>query len=151
MLWQHLGKNTCWLHAEAWHLLPAPAGEAALGSPLRVPSPAVPVVSSPAQGQGTPALLGAEWLLCSCQQPGWQRGLCPGAAVQMMALSLLTGVHLVPRVLPSASPPSHLPTDNPSGLGSSTKNWLGMKEGGETLLVLYIIFLLSLLPPSLAA
>lgn len=52
MLWQHLGKNTCWLHTEAWHLLPAPAGEAAPGSPLRVLSPAVPVVSSPALGAG---------------------------------------------------------------------------------------------------
>lgn len=60
----HLGGNTRCLHAEPWHLLPTAAGQAALGSPLHVPSPAVP---PQLRGQGTPALLGAEQLLCSCQ------------------------------------------------------------------------------------
>lgn len=52
-----------------------------------VPSNAVTVRVPPQlQSSGTPALLGANWLLCSCQQQRcWAWAFCWGTGMQMMA------------------------------------------------------------------
>lgn len=91
------GKYTS-LHAEAWHLLPAPAGQAALGSPPRVPSPAVPV--------------------CRGHQPCWvQSGSCADASSQGGSVGCAQGLLcrwwlclcLLECILYPESSPVHLP------------------------------------------
>lgn len=120
-LWQHLGNKPCCLHARAWPLHPTHTGDAPLCSPPHVPS----AVSTPwlrERGRWS------HWAQARCcaaaRHRGDEHGPRRGTRMQMMALSLFTGVHLATRFLPSAYPPSRPPYQEPSGLGSFTKNWL---------------------------